>query len=257
LKMITLPANIKEIGQSAFIFSGVEEVIFEGGSHLEAIGDDAFKECRKLRSISIPSNVTIGDAAFEGTGCDDESIFTPGAWIVDCEVVRCTPCAVDEQFYDKKSLVNGTTCSDAFVEEGFLELKGIDCVSTQAIVRFSGCCGPKASPTGSCPFCAEDKGEFMPDQVSSSGRCGDIYSQTVFDKFNGFRCTQNQGAVNRAGCCSNPVDDTPTVITVRDETAVVTDSGNVKELEGLRALVEGKMSLKQKHLRLKQKHSPQ
>jgi hypothetical protein len=138
----------------------------------------------------------------------------------------CTPCAVDEQFYSEKGLVNGTTCADTFVAEGFLELTGIDCTSTQAVVRFAGCCGPKAAPPGSCPFCSEGKGEFLPDKVISSGRCGDIYSQETFDKFNGFLCTQNQGAVGRVGCCSNSEDETTTVMVVGDNAAVVMDSGD-------------------------------
>mmetsp|Transcript_38498 Transcript_38498/g.75201 ORF Transcript_38498/g.75201 Transcript_38498/m.75201 type:complete len:83 (-) Transcript_38498:774-1022(-) len=40
LRLITLPANLKEIGERAFFKSGLEEVIFEDDSHLEAIGDD-------------------------------------------------------------------------------------------------------------------------------------------------------------------------------------------------------------------------
>lgn len=139
---------------------------------------------------------------------------------------KCTPCATDEQFYSEKGLVNGTACGDTFNADGFLELTGIDCTSTQAVVRFTGCCGPKASAPGSCKFCSEDKGTFLPGKVISSGRCGDIYSQETFDKFNGFLCTQNQGAVSRVGCCSNSDDETPSVMVVGKDAAVAMDSGD-------------------------------
>jgi len=88
LKVITLPANLKKIGKDAFMYSSLERVTFEEGSLLEEIGDMAFYGNKNLKTSHIPLEVVIGDAVFEGTGCQDESIFTPGAWIVDCEVVQ-------------------------------------------------------------------------------------------------------------------------------------------------------------------------
>jgi len=84
LKVITLPANLKKIGEVAFVKSGLEEVIFEEASLLEYIGNLAFWKSNNLKSIHIPRGVVIGDAAFDLTGCHDNSIFTPGAIIVNC-----------------------------------------------------------------------------------------------------------------------------------------------------------------------------
>ena len=53
--MITFPANLKEIGERAFTDSGLEEVIFEEGSHLEVIGErvsagPTFSDCNPSAS---------------------------------------------------------------------------------------------------------------------------------------------------------------------------------------------------------------
>jgi len=87
LKNITFPANLKQIGHHAFQQSGLEEVTFEERSHPLLVGKHAFKASEYLKSINIPPEIKIGNAAFEGTGCRDDRIFTPGAWIVNCEIV--------------------------------------------------------------------------------------------------------------------------------------------------------------------------
>jgi len=66
-------------------------VIFEEGSLLELIDSRAFEESYKLRSINIPSGARVERDAFGHSGslagCNDGSIFTPGATIVDCKVI--------------------------------------------------------------------------------------------------------------------------------------------------------------------------
>jgi len=85
LKNIAFPANLKEIGEGAFAYSGLERVLFEEGSDLETIDNGVFINSENLQTINIPSGVEIGWRAFEETGCP-EDIFTPGATIVDCRV---------------------------------------------------------------------------------------------------------------------------------------------------------------------------
>ena len=59
--------------------TNIEEIIFEENSLLISIGASVFKDCIKLKSITIPNSVTsIGDWAF--SGCTSlESIVIPNS----------------------------------------------------------------------------------------------------------------------------------------------------------------------------------
>lgn len=57
LERVILPADLKSIGQSAFLCSAVKEVSFPSG--LESIGDQAFSRCKYLTGISLPSNLKM------------------------------------------------------------------------------------------------------------------------------------------------------------------------------------------------------
>ncbi len=63
---MVVPANIKRIG--AYVFQGnntLKTVSFAEGSQLESIGDDVFKRCNNLKSITLPEGISkIGDDAF-------------------------------------------------------------------------------------------------------------------------------------------------------------------------------------------------
>ena len=64
---ITIPASITRIGTGAFKGKNVEEVIFEDGASLKSIDDEAFADCKALKSMLIPNGVVqIGDRAFSG-----------------------------------------------------------------------------------------------------------------------------------------------------------------------------------------------
>ncbi len=64
IKDVTLP-NLISIGANAFEGTEIAEILFSG--KLKDIGDSAFKNCIKLKSIFIPSSVTsLGRSAFEG-----------------------------------------------------------------------------------------------------------------------------------------------------------------------------------------------
>jgi len=67
LKSITIPDNITEISQNAFMFcNSLKEVVL---GNLTAIAPSTFAMCRELKTIEIPSSVTsIGAKAFMSTG---------------------------------------------------------------------------------------------------------------------------------------------------------------------------------------------
>lgn len=67
LEKVTLPENLKVIGESAFAHSTIKEIKLP--ESLEKIGSFAFYECHNLQEVSIPSKVTsIGNVAFSGFG---------------------------------------------------------------------------------------------------------------------------------------------------------------------------------------------
>jgi len=132
LKAITLPANVKEIGESAFacgndlkkiggslFHSGLEKIIFEEGSHLEVIGRSAFNSCKALQAVTLPPTVkkirawaffaagllevifeggsvleTIGKEAFYGND-DLKSINIPPGVVIDHWAFESTGCPED------------------------------------------------------------------------------------------------------------------------------------------------------------------
>ena len=71
LSSIIIPASVTSMGNGAFQGcydrngTGLTTVTFAEGSKLEAIGDEAFRSCSALSSITIPASVTsIGNSAF-------------------------------------------------------------------------------------------------------------------------------------------------------------------------------------------------
>ena len=58
IKLIIIPNGVVEIQDSAFRDSrNLKEVIFEAGSALKKIGDDAFWNCMYLRNIQFPDGL--------------------------------------------------------------------------------------------------------------------------------------------------------------------------------------------------------
>lgn len=67
VKTVTVPNTVNTISANAFYKSGVEEVMFEAGSTLESIGQNAFRYT-PLKSITIPISVrNIASFAFADT----------------------------------------------------------------------------------------------------------------------------------------------------------------------------------------------
>lgn len=65
IEVITIPASVMNIGSFAFFGNKLKTVIFEQGSHLESIGNNAFAS-NQLESIIFPSSIkTIESSAFE------------------------------------------------------------------------------------------------------------------------------------------------------------------------------------------------
>lgn len=87
---ITIPATIngvtvKAIGAGTFDGkASIKTVTFAEDSQLEAIGDNAFKQCQYLESIDLPSTViSIGNGAFSScdlTEIDISNVKSIGAW---------------------------------------------------------------------------------------------------------------------------------------------------------------------------------
>lgn len=67
-KKLVIPSTVKVIGKNAFsALENLTEIIFDGESRLETIGDEAFLDCKKLTEFTIPTAVTsIGKKAFSG-----------------------------------------------------------------------------------------------------------------------------------------------------------------------------------------------
>jgi uncharacterized repeat protein (TIGR02543 family) len=77
LERITIPRNVRIIEDYTFAYAfDLQRVSFAGGSELEAIGSNAFRQTQSLQSIEIPARVTsIGSYAFEYTiGLDSITI---------------------------------------------------------------------------------------------------------------------------------------------------------------------------------------
>lgn len=67
LETVTIPPNVKKIGEGAFSNNKLQSVVTNTG--LEEVSKYAFRYCRSLKSISLPSSVIrIGEAAFQS--CD-------------------------------------------------------------------------------------------------------------------------------------------------------------------------------------------
>lgn len=65
LRWLALPDSVKEIGEEAFYFCGIEELTLPRS--LKVIGDSAFFRCKNLRTVYIPKSVReIGRWAFHG-----------------------------------------------------------------------------------------------------------------------------------------------------------------------------------------------
>ncbi len=88
---VTIPAGYKEIQDYAFqSATKLEKVTFEDGIALERIGDWAFNDCKKLKSITIPASVTeIGDNAFANCAAlasisfEEGSAASLGNWVFE------------------------------------------------------------------------------------------------------------------------------------------------------------------------------
>ncbi|MBR5295628.1 MAG: leucine-rich repeat domain-containing protein, partial [Clostridia bacterium] len=63
LNSVTIPASVKEIGESAFEWTGLTGVTIPSG--VTSIGKKAFFWCFSLSSVTLSNSVTeIGDSAF-------------------------------------------------------------------------------------------------------------------------------------------------------------------------------------------------
>ena len=67
--------QLKSKRKGCFSGSNVETIKIENNSKLERIGRSAFKDCKQLKSIKIPSNVeSIGKGCFSGSNVETVEI---------------------------------------------------------------------------------------------------------------------------------------------------------------------------------------
>ena len=65
---ITIPDNVTRIGGHAFYGNtSLERVNVSENSKLEEIGSSAFRECTKLKEITLPESTTVNSKAFKAS----------------------------------------------------------------------------------------------------------------------------------------------------------------------------------------------
>lgn len=75
LKTVTIPSTVRTLESTFSNCTGLETVVWTGGTGSYTVGDYVFSGCSSLSSVSLPDGVkTIGCAAFEG--CDSLSTLT-------------------------------------------------------------------------------------------------------------------------------------------------------------------------------------
>ena len=79
LASITIRSGVTTISESAFYScgqdEGVTETVVSMGSNVTSIGANAFRDCPKLKSLTLPSKLTtIGNNAFNGSGLTSVTI---------------------------------------------------------------------------------------------------------------------------------------------------------------------------------------
>ena len=76
ISVVTIPASLVTIGDSAFESSKLEHVYFSSNSQLKNVESNAFTECESLRQIAFPDSVTRLDSyILRGSGIEQFEKF--------------------------------------------------------------------------------------------------------------------------------------------------------------------------------------
>ena len=77
----TVPDGIKSIGESAFYYCSVENIVLP--ESVTSIKDSAFNKCRKLKSIALPPQLqTIGNSVFYGCESIEKVMLPPNVQLI-------------------------------------------------------------------------------------------------------------------------------------------------------------------------------
>jgi hypothetical protein len=71
LTAIKIPETVRRIERQAFYYTGIEDVYIPDS--VEFVGDEAFGDCRSLKSVSVPSDTILHKGAFSGS---DHAVVT-------------------------------------------------------------------------------------------------------------------------------------------------------------------------------------
>ena len=75
---IKIPSSAEVIGKWCFFKSSIENIEFEPNSQLQDIGYGAFCECKNIKNIIIPQNVThVGGRCFNGSSIQNIFVENP------------------------------------------------------------------------------------------------------------------------------------------------------------------------------------
>jgi hypothetical protein len=154
---VTIPSHVEQLSAGCFAVCGtISSVMFESGSRLSSIGDQAFWQCSLLSSICLPSSVkTLAHGCFQGCQSLSAVTFESGSQL------SC----IEDSAFCHCSLLSICILSS-------VETLGASCFSTcqslSAVTFESGC---KLSSIGDWTFynCTSLSSICIPSSVNTLG----------------------------------------------------------------------------------------
>lgn len=165
LTTITIPKNITKISKGAFSGCGIKSIVFEEGSNLNTIGEDAFYACEQLKTILLPNGVeNLGWNAF--ASCTSlTSVQLPSSLLILEEGV----------------FLECTSLKSISVPDNVLRIKdgSFCCCTSLSEVKFGSNSQLVCIEHNAFGACSSLKFFEMPDKVATLGE--DIFSGTPLE----------------------------------------------------------------------------